>query len=145
MPLIVTPSLDMWIEAFTASAAEIRPATRTALVAAGHVVEAEIKRQLTTSSHRKGTPTPSAPGQPPSLVSGSLRRSVSVYGPYGSATSIYVDVGPSMIYGRIQELGGVAGHGSVLPARPYVAPGAARALDRAREVFVTAWTAAIPR
>src|SRR2546429_5409805 len=100
-----------------------RSATRQATAKLLHMIEAAAKVQLTTSSHRRGDPTPSAPGEPPSLVSGNLRRSVNVTGPESvGATGWQGEVGPTAVYGRIQELGGIAGHGSRLPARPYMKP-----------------------
>lgn len=115
-------------------------ATRQAVATAAHAVEDEIKRQLTTSSHRRGTPTPSAPGEPPSLVTGNLRRSIRVQGPTaGGAMRWEASVGPTAIYGRIQELGGVAGRGARLPARPYVAPGLRAARGRIETAFRQAW------
>jgi hypothetical protein len=44
--------------------------------AMGEAGETAIKVTLTSSSHPLGTPTPSRPGQPPSLVTGRLRRSM---------------------------------------------------------------------
>lgn len=105
-------------EALAALAARVPEAAALAVARAAHVGERAIKQQLTTSSHPRGTPTPSAPGEPPSLVTGSLRRSVQVV-IYPAAITPYADVGPTMIYGRVQELGG---GWSNLPARPYVAP-----------------------
>ena len=83
------------------------------------VAEKAIKQQLSIYSHRKGTPTPSPHGSPPAVVSGALRRSVGT-----EARAGYMRVGPSVVYGRIQELGGTTGRGhrTTLPPRPYVQP-----------------------
>ncbi|MCX5285696.1 HK97 gp10 family phage protein [Streptomyces sp. NBC_00198] len=103
--------------------AELQRATRLATAHAAHLAEAAIKQMLTTSSHPKGTPTPSAPGDPPSLVTGTLRRSIKVKGPVPAGFGRWLaEVGPTAVYGRVQELGGTAGRGSVLPPRPYVQP-----------------------
>lgn len=110
--------------------------SRAAVVTGGHAIEARIKQKLTES---KGTSVSggrdargrfvknihfaSPPGQPPALVTGQLRRSVTVGEPRRSLLGTWeTRTGPTAVYGRIQELGGVAGRGSVLPARPYVAP-----------------------
>ena len=84
----------------------------------GAVAMREVQRQLGLSSHDAGTATPSPPGQPPSLITGQLRRSV-IMRPKGKA---HVQVGATAVYARIQELGGAAGrnHASQLPARPYL-------------------------
>jgi hypothetical protein len=109
--------------AFVALENDLQRATRTATAHAAHLAEAAIKQMLTTSSHEKGTPTPSAPGEPPSLVSGTLRRSTKVVGPVPAGFGRWLaEVGPTAVYGRVQELGGTAGHGSELPPRPYVQP-----------------------
>lgn len=89
---------------------------------AAQLVASETKAKLTTSSHRKGTPTPSRPGEPPSLVSGTLRRSVKIVPaqPVGG-TAYKAQVGPTAVYARVQELGGDTGT-TFLPARPYLQP-----------------------
>lgn len=105
-------------------------AARQATASGGHAIEAKVKRKLTTYSHPAGTPTPSPPGEPPALVTGQMRRSVRVSTPAQVAPGTWeTRTGPSVIYGRIQELGGRAGRGSVLPARPYLAPSVAELLS----------------
>jgi hypothetical protein len=91
--------------------------------------EREIKRTLRTSSHPRGTPTPSAPGSPPSLVSGGLRRSVKAARPFQTGAARWeAHTAPTIVYSRIHELGGRTGwrHMTYLPPRPYVAPTHAR-------------------
>ena len=101
-------------------AERITAAATQSVTLAAHLVERHTKDQLRTSSHPAKTPTPSTPGEPPSLVTGNLMRSVSVTS-FGESAL----VGPTAIYGRIQELGGAAGRGHHvhLPARPYLKPG----------------------
>ena len=88
------------------------------------------QEKLRSSTHKRGTPTPSRPGEPPSLVSGQLRRSVKIIPavPYG-ATAWKSQVGPTAVYARIQELGGVTGNGATLPARPYLEPAVRELID----------------
>ncbi len=106
---------------------------------------------LVRTSHARGTITPSAPGEPPAIISGGLKRSLRLY-PAEPAGALRArsHVSPLVIYARIQERGGVVearhtftdryGHvrpgylkfsygGSthfarrvVLPARPYMRP-----------------------
>lgn len=120
-------------------------ATLAATRAAAHQIEARTKKKLTTYSHRPGEPTPSPTGSPPALVTGTLRRSVKVTGPKWSGKGWQAEIGPTAVYSRIQELGGVTGRGSTLPPRPYLTP-AFRELvangDLGR-TFRTAWRAAI--
>jgi phage gpG-like protein len=98
---------------------------RKGVTAAALKVASKTKTKLTTSTHKKGTPTPSRAGDPPSLVTGTLRRSVKTTPavPLG-AGAWQASVGPTAVYSRIQELGGECGRGHLtrLPARPYLAP-----------------------
>lgn len=129
-------------------AARLEAATRSATGQAAHLLEAEIKKTLTTSSHPPRTPTPSAPGEPPSLVTGTLRRSITVNGPHPLGLGKWeAQTGPTAVYGRIQELGGVTGRGAatVLPPRPYVQPSyeqLATSGELAR-LYYAAWRTAI--
>ncbi len=130
-------------------AASLNAATRSATAKASHLVEQEIKTTLGTSSHSRGTPTPSAPGEPPSLVTGTLRRSITVDGPHPLGLGRWESqIGPTAVYGRIQELGGVTGRGgaTVLPPRPYVQPSFDRLASGALiEVYFAAWRSAFAR
>jgi hypothetical protein len=96
---------------------------------AAALVDKTTKAKLAQTTHKRGTPTPSAPGEPPSLVSGQLRRSVLIVPatPRG-ATAWVAKVGPTAVYARIQELGGSAGT-TVLPARPYLEPAVRELID----------------
>jgi phage gpG-like protein len=121
-----------------------RTATRQATAKLLHQIEAAAKEQLRTSSHRKGTPTPSAPGEPPSLISGGLRRGIRVTGPEAvGATSWSGEVGPTSPQGRIQELGGIAGRGTVLPARPYMQPAWEQIKPLIAPTYRAAWSGAL--
>lgn len=128
---------------FSAQTAELitkrRAGARTIVATGSALVETEIKRQLTTSSHRRRTPTPSQPGQPPSLVTGTLRRSVRVTGPTAIPAGYRAAIGPTQIYSRIQELGGVAGRGAILPARPYVVPAVSTVRPRLVALAAAVW------
>lgn len=129
-------------------AARLNAATRSATAQAAHLLEAEIKKTLTTSSHQRGTPTPSAPGEPPSLVTGMLRRSITVNGPHPLGLGTWEALtGPTAVYGRIQELGGVTGRGgaTVLPPRPYVQPSFEQLATSGElsRLYYSAWRTAI--
>jgi len=104
---------------------------------AGIAVQNSIRDELGKKQHKKGTPTNSEPGEPPSLVTGSLRRSIQVGEPAPKGFgSWYVQVGPTMSYSRVQELGGGK---SNLPARPYVAPGFDRSRPEVRRILSEYW------
>ncbi len=117
-------------------------ATRQATATAAHLIERTAKEKLATTSHAAGTPTPSAPGEPPSLVTGNLRRSVRVVGPestmLGGFQGWKAQIGPTAVYGRIQELGGPTLHG-MLPARPYLEPSYLEVKPKLRPIFEAAW------
>lgn len=104
-------------------------APRAALNAITATVVAGVQQELAQSSHRKGTPTPSQPGNPPSWVSGTLARSIRFTPPVMAGPGRWTaSVGGTVIYARIQELGGDTGRGGAthLPARPYLRPTADR-------------------
>jgi len=128
----------------------LNAATRTATTQAAHLLEREIKTELARTSHPRGTPTPSSPGEPPSLATGTLRRSITVQGPIPIGSGRWeASIGPTAVYGRIQELGGVTGRGGAtqLPARPYVRPAYERlaASGALTSLYQSAWRAAMNR
>lgn len=122
---------------------KVEQATPEAMMRAGFEVQREAQRLLSLSSHPPGTPTPSAPGQPPSMISGALRRSITVEPPEHTAEGWRISVGPTIVYGRIQELGGQAGNGSTLPPRPYMAPAYLILPDKIKDIFQDAWSNAV--
>lgn len=82
-----------------------------AVQALGQGGETATKLTLTKRTHKEGTRTPSAPGQPPALVSGKLRLSVHrsparVMGA-GMAAQVMGQIGPARIYGPVHEYGPV--------------------------------------
>lgn len=123
----------------------VEAVTPQAIMRAGFEVQREAQRLLALSSHPPGTPTPSAPGQPPSLVSGALRRSITVEPPVHTAEGWSIVVGPTIVYGRIQELGGNTGrnHATYLPPRPYMRPAWAILPDRIHDILADAWGDAV--
>jgi len=140
--MIVLRGVDRFIGAIDVKVEQMRRATIAATAKALHLIEKRTKQKLGLKSHRKGTPTPSGPGEPPALITGNLRRSIAVTGPapYGP-NGWRGTVGPTAIYGRVQELGGVTGRG-ILPARPYLEPSFDELHDEIRAIFVEAWRSA---
>jgi phage gpG-like protein len=131
-------------------------ATGRATGLALHTIERKAKELLSKTSsageqgrdaqgrYRKVQYTASPPGEPPFLRTGTLRRSVQVEGPTPTGpTSWMGQVGPTAVYGRIQELGGTAGRGSVLPARPYMLPAFDDVKDQIARLYREAWAAAL--
>lgn len=98
--------------------------TRTATREAAETMRSHIQDALHLTEHPPHTPTPSAPGTPPSWVTGHLSGTMEIEGPYLETTNRWTAiVGPTAVYGRIQELGGFSGRPRVyLPPRPYIAP-----------------------
>jgi len=126
------------IRALNAIEAKVNAITSTAVKQAGLVVERSAKMKLSENGrHRKGTPTPSSPGSPPSIVTSALRASVRTDYPRKLGFGSYeVMIGPTMVYARVQELGGGPKN---LPARPYMAPAFKDAENDVRDVFKNAW------
>jgi phage gpG-like protein len=120
---------------------------KAAAAAMGLAMETAAKLELSRVSHSRGTPTPSPPGSPPALISGALRRSVITRPDAASGYRASVTVGGTIVYARIQELGGRAGrnHASLLPPRPYLRPAAERltGTGAASRVAAAAFTAAV--
>lgn len=129
----------------TEHAAALEVATRTATGLAAHLVERNTKTLLARQSHPRRTPTPSQPGEPPAAITGTLMRSVTVQGPTGGAGTWRASVGPTTIYSRIQELGGMAGRhrATRLPARPYLAPAVDMSRDQIAGLYYRAWRGAL--
>lgn len=124
-----------------AVSAEVVAATPDALGKAAHYLEGAIKVELGRTSHPPGTPTPSPPGSPPSLITGNLRRSAQVEGPQATGPGRWsASVGMESVYARVQELGGGP---SNLPARPYVAPAFAASLPVMGALIERAWAGAL--
>ncbi len=142
--MIILRGVGAWQAAMDAKIAQMQGATQLALRKSLSLVERRTKQRLRTYTHPEGTPTPSPPGDPPAWVTGNLARSVDTEGPTLVAPGRWRgQVGPTAVYGRIQELGGVAGHGARLDARPYLQPSFDEALPEIRQIFVEAWRAAI--
>lgn len=103
--------------------------------------------QLSRYWHPPNTPTPSPPGEPPARITGHLRGSLKPTGPVPGGGGFTGWLGPTAVYGRIQELGGRTGrnHATVLPPRPYMRPTYASVLGDGslRRVFVDAWRRAM--
>lgn len=115
-----------------------------AATAAANAMALEFQRELVgvtlrRRTHAAGTKTPAAPGQPPALVTGTLRRSAQVVPAVAAGPRAVASVRVSVIYARIQEKGGVVkvvrkkvlanrrtgqvfGKSVRIPRRPYMTP-----------------------
>jgi hypothetical protein len=141
--MIILHGLEQFAAAITEKVAQMRAAPRVATGTALHLIERRAQEKLGERSHQAGTPTPSGPGQPPALITGTLRRSIKVTGPDPDGPSGWRGrVGPTAVYGRIQELGGVA-RGRTLPPRPYLRPAFEEVRGEIAATFRAAWTKAI--
>lgn len=118
-------------------------AGRVAVTQGAHLVEAETKKALSRQGHKKGTPTPSQPGEPPATVSGTLKRSVRPTQAHRLGFGDYqAEVGPTVVYARVQELGGSTGR-STLPSRPSLKPSLEKSRPKLAAIYRTAWERAI--
>jgi hypothetical protein len=129
--------------AIAAMAARVEAANAVGVMQMAHLVERNIKQQI-TGGHPKGTKTGAVPGGPPQNITGTLRRSITASGPeilpLGGARA---EVGPSVIYGRHVELGGPRWPAGV--SYPYVKPGLEAAMrgDEMRRIATAAWAKGI--
>jgi phage gpG-like protein len=117
---------------------QVDGATKAAAEEAANLLRETITGKLTEKSHEKGTPTPSAPGQPPAAITRRLAESVTVDSPVVKGFGDYaVAVGPHTEYARIQEDGGDTGRGHLtrLPPRPYMAPSMREAAPLMEAIF----------
>lgn len=137
---------DAWRAALRVKMAAVTRGTRTATRQGRIHLERAYKLALRRRSHRRGTPTPAPPGEPPAKISGNLARTVKGRGPRLVRRGVYMaEVGPTAVYSRIQELGGDTGRGhrTHLPARPYVKPTNRAELAAIHEFYRRAWTEAL--
>ena len=115
-----------------------------AAAAAANAMAIEFQRELVgvtlrKSSHKAGTDTPSKPGEPPALVTGTMRRSARIIPAVSAGPRAVAAVRVGVIYARIQEKGGVVvvkrarilankrtgqffGPRVTIPRRPYMQP-----------------------
>lgn len=105
-------------------------------------------RLLSMRQHPPGTRTPSPPGEPPAKISGDLLRSVKADPVVRTGEWRWrARVGTRIVYGRIQELGGVSGRGhrTYLPPRPYLSRAVTdlHAVGFYRGTFITYWSEAL--
>lgn len=118
-----------WDAALDAIVVQKFQACRTGADRAALLLASRTKATLARTTHRPGTRTPSRPGNPPSLVTGTLRRSVKTVAAKPISESAWMSqVGPTAVYARVQELGGSTGI-TTLPARPYLGPTLAQIVD----------------
>lgn len=107
---------------------------KQALRKAADLVERNMKQKLTQSGrHKRGTDTPSIAPAPPAIVTGALRRSVKRSPVQQGFKGYQIIIGPTMVYARVQELGGGPRN---LPARPYVQPTMEESADEVRKLFI---------
>jgi phage gpG-like protein len=65
----------------------------------------------------------SAPGEPPALLTGALRNSITHTMPeWDEDNAVTAEVGTSLVYAAILEWGGVAGNNARILPRPYMEP-----------------------
>lgn len=146
--MLTITGLDELIAALRAMGERVEAVTGPAVHDAQAIIAGQARANLSRYSHQRNTPTPSPPGEPPALITGRLRSSFDIAGPTETGAGAWMSVmGPTVVYARIQELGGRAGRGhrSVLPARPYLRPAIEATVNdgRVRDVFVRAWAKGI--
>lgn len=128
------------VQAFFAEmAAQAEEVSREIVKRGEAVVESAAKRSF-TGSHRRTEPTTAPPGHPPDVVTGMLRRSIVSSPVEMNGFTAKGTVYPTAIYARIQELGGIAGRGAHLPARPYLQPSLEESMPELRRIATEEWS-----
>lgn len=110
----------------------------------GDIGQALIKMNLSMTFHAVGGPG-SPPGTPPAYVDGDLQASVRKTEESGPGAVAWVDIAPTTVYARIQELGGVsgAGHRAHLAPRPYVRPALTQGTAQYEQAAINAFGRAL--
>jgi hypothetical protein len=136
---------DDFAAALDALQQRMHSATRKATKDGIQLLQRRAHGQLSRYYHPPGTPTPSPPGQPPARITGHLRGSLSPTGPVPTGGGFTGQLGPTAVYGRIQELGGVTGrgHSVTLPPRPYLKPTVLGARSDLARIYLEAWRRAM--
>ncbi|HWU23642.1 MAG TPA: hypothetical protein VN088_19040 [Nocardioides sp.] len=136
---------DGWATRADAILARVRTASDGAVDDGLAMVQQSAQQNLRHFTHPPGTPTPSAPGDPPALISGTLLRSVKARRTSTGPNVFAGKVGSTVIYGPPQERGARTGRGhhTILPPRPWLRPAAFNALPKAGKHIISAWTRAI--
>ncbi len=133
---------DRVYAAFAAMMAKAEAETVKTIESVLEKVARQERTMLSLGWHPKGTRTGSIPPAPPWRISGDLSRSVRVEKPHSTGPFRWEGrMGPTAIYARIQELGGVTGRGhrTVLPARPHLKPAWEIVRPSVHGQFVKAW------
>lgn len=94
----------MFTSLFAEITAESQVKTRTFLTQLANAIERQAKINVSSGSHKRGTPTPASPGSGPAVISGTLRRSIT-HSPVrlsgtGWETKVGTAVGISPPYGK---------------------------------------------
>jgi hypothetical protein len=126
--------LSEWRSALKMTESKIDNANRAAVVALGALAEREAKSNF-QGSHRKGMPH--VGGAQPNVVTGNLRRSITVTGVRSIGMGSYsLRVYPSAIYSRAIEMGR-PGHNR---AYPFFGPAIKVVRLRAKVMLAEAWS-----
>lgn len=102
---------------------KLKAPAEAAVLNAALIYESAVKRKLTgpRSGRLYGSHQASAPGEPPALWSGELRRSISHTMPiWDNDGRVFANVGTRLVYAAILEWGGYAGNGARILPRPYM-------------------------
>lgn len=100
----MTPDeLPAYLESFEAKVSAAAPPVALGMA---YVYQRAAQKMLTRYSHAPFTKTPSPPGQPPALMTGRLRASLTSTPGMHDAGTATAYVAPHTIYARIQEYGG---------------------------------------
>lgn len=112
---------------------KLRASAEVAIDRAGLHLESAVKRTLgpdggprTGIAYRVSQSGPlhiaSAPGEPPAVLWGKLRQSITHSPPQWEGWVVWTEVGTNVVYARRLEWGGIDSRGIRILPRPYFAP-----------------------
>lgn len=128
---------------------KLRASSELAVDRAGAHLEAAVKRTLgpdggvrTGIAYKVSKSGPlhiaSAPGEPPAVLFGRLRQSITHSAPVWDGWIVSTEVGSNVVYARRMEWGGIDSRGIRILPRPYFAPTILREEEAIERILSTA-------
>ncbi len=152
---------DAWSNAARALYARAQRETDTLVDKSLNIIQVEAQRRLSQRTHPAGTRTTSAPGEPPALITGGLRRSFRQRRTRRGPALFEGRIGPTAIQSRAQEFGATIypkrglflawrdndgwhrARSVTLPARPFFTPSVKAAVPKIRDLVKATWSRVI--
>ncbi len=101
-----------------------------------YLCEKQAKINASSGVHKAGTPTPASHGSGPAVVTGTLRRSITTFGPNRIPGGYEASVAPTVDYARPVE---------VTLDYPFMKPAAEWARRLSHDIFAASWEKALKK